>query len=51
MSPVVGLVDDKVGDVHVVLFPGALVIGQVSPLDQVMVHPPFIHTGTRRSIK
>lgn len=44
MPPVVGSVNSKVRDVHVVPLPGALVIGQVSPLDQVVVRPLLVHT-------
>lgn len=45
VSPVVGFVELKVRDVHVVPLPGTLVIGQVFPLDQVVVRPLLVHTG------
>lgn len=47
VSPIVGLVNDKVRNLHVVSLPGALVIGKVSPLDQVVVHPLLIHTDKK----
>lgn len=45
VSPVFSLVHCKVWNVHVVSLPGALVIGQVPPFDQVVVVPLFVHTG------
>lgn len=44
VSPVVGLVNCKVRDLQVVSLPGTLVIGQVSPFDQVVVHSFLVHT-------
>lgn len=43
VSPVVGFVELKVRDVHVVSLPGTLVIGQVFPLDQVVVQSLLVH--------
>lgn len=47
MPPISGFVNFKVRDIHVISLPGALVISQVSPLDQVVINPLFIHTGRK----
>lgn len=44
MSPVFSLINCKVWNVHIVSLPGALVIGQVPPFDQVVVVPLLVHT-------
>lgn len=44
VSPVFSLIHCKVWNVHVISLPGALVIGQVPPFDQVVVVPLLIHT-------
>lgn len=44
VSPIVSLVNHKVGDLQVISLPGALVIGQVSPFDQIVINPFLIET-------
>lgn len=43
--PVLQLVDVKLGYVHVLGLPGGLVVGQLSPLDQVVDVVLPVHTG------
>lgn len=47
VSPVACLVDCKVRDGHVISLPGALVVRQVSPLDQVVINPLLVHAVSR----
>ena len=45
MVPVLNLEGVKLGYVHVVGLPGGLVVGQLSPLDQVVHVVLPVHTG------
>lgn len=45
VSPVGSFVYTKFRDVQIVSLPSALVIGQISPFNQIVVVPLFIHTA------
>lgn len=47
VSPVFSLINCKVWNVHVVSLPGALVVGQIPPFDQVVVVPLLVHAESK----